>query len=135
MADLKLDLSPATPYDLDLTAADLQIVTGDDAIVQKLAIRFQFFRGEWFLDERVGIPYWTDVLVKNPSEADLRSIFTQTITTTPGIAELNELTFSLDPITRKLDLSFTATKDDGELLDFSTAFVLPGGVEDEVTEA
>lgn len=134
MTDLKLDLSPATPYDIDLTSSGLALVTGDDAIVQHLTIRFGFFRGEWFLDQRVGIPYFTDILIKNPNLADVRNLFTQTILTTPGIAALEELKLDLNSQTRVLDLDFTAQKDDGALLDFSQSFVLPGGVDEAVTE-
>lgn len=130
MADIALDLDPLTPYDLDLTGADLRIVTGDDAIVQHLTIRFQFFLGEWFLDERVGIPYYTDVLIKGPNIPSVRSLFSQTILTTPGIDELDELDLDLDPLTRRLTVAFTATKDDGGTLDFSVPFVLPGGIPD-----
>lgn len=131
MADLKLDL---TTNDLDLSTADLQIVTDDDAIVQHLVIRFQFFKGEWFLDRRVGIPYFTDVLIKNPSLANVRNLITQTILTTPGIAELQELTLDLNSTTRKLDVAFIALKDDGEILDFSGVFILPGGVTETTVE-
>lgn len=134
MADLKMDLNPLTPFDLDLSTADLQIVRDDDAIVQQLTIRFQFFKGEWFLDRRIGIPYFTDILVKSPSLADVRAIMNQVIVTTPGIAELQELTLDLDATTRKLDLSFAALKDDGGILNFERSFILPGGiVETEVT--
>lgn len=134
MADLKLDLNPATPYDLDLTGADLAIVVGDDAIVQHLTIRFQFFKGEWDYDRRVGIPYLTDILIKNPSVADVRNIFSQTILTTPGIAEIQELSLDIDPTTRVGTVDFVAVKDDGGILDFSTAFILPGGVNETETE-
>lgn len=121
MADLKL----TTDGDLDLSTNDMQLVSGDDAITQHLKIRFQFFLGEWFLDESVGIPYWTEVFVKDPNLTAIRSFYRETILTTPGIASLAEpLDLDFDSSTRVLDVAFTAVKDDGETLDFSEEFRL-----------
>ena len=133
MADLKLALDGSPPYDLDLSSGGLEMVTGDDAIVQHLTIRFQLFRGEWFLDRRVGIPYYTDILRKCARIADIRAIFARTITSTPGIGTLDQLDVDLDTTTRALSVTFQATKDDGEILDFSRAFILPGGITEEIT--
>lgn len=122
MSDLKLD--PVT-HDLDLSTNDLQIVGGDDAIVQQLAIRLQFFLGEWFLDQNVGIPYWTEVFVKDPRLTAIRSFYREAILTTPGIAALTELALEFDRAARRLRVLFTAVKDDGGPLTFDRAFVLP----------
>jgi hypothetical protein len=120
MTDLKL----TADHDLDLSTNDMQIVTGDDAIVQHLKIRLQFFLGEWFLDEGVGIPYWTDFFIKDPNLTAIRSYYRQTIVTTPGIASLTSLELDLDGATRALSVDFAAKKDDGEELVFDERFVL-----------
>ncbi len=122
MSDLKLD--PQT-HDLDLSSGGLELVTGDDAVVQKLSIRYQFFRGEWFLDQQVGIPYWTDIFIKNPNIANVNSIMRQTALSTPGIDELSEFTSTLDPNTRGLAISFSAPRDDETVLIFDQEFILP----------
>ena len=54
----------------------------------------------------------------------MRDIFNQTIATTPGIATVDELELDLDVATRRLEVDFVATKDDGGILDFSEAFVI-----------
>ncbi len=128
MADIKLDLSGTDP-DLDVSGADLAIVSGDDAIVQHLTIRFGLFKGEWFLNRRVGVPYFTDIFVKNPSLSDIRTIVSRIITGTPGIASLDSLALEVDAAARELSVEFTAAKDDGGVLDFSQVFILPGGVQ------
>ena len=120
MADLKL----TSDGDLDLSTRDLQIVRGDDAIVQQLTIRLQFFLGEWFLDESVGIPYWTEVFTKDPNLTAIRSYYRQAITTTPGIKSLTTLDLDFDGAARRLDVSFSAVKDDGTVLDFNREFRL-----------
>jgi hypothetical protein len=120
MADIKL----TSGHDLDLSTRDLQIVRGDDAIKQQLAIRLQFFLGEWFLDESIGIPYWTEIFIKDPHLVAIRSFYREAIVTTPGIASITRLELDFDGATRGLDVEFTAVKDDGSTLDFSQEFRL-----------
>ena len=50
--------------DLDFSSGGLELLEGVDEIVQKLDTRLQFFLGEWFLDQRLGIPYYEDILIK-----------------------------------------------------------------------
>lgn len=121
MADLKLS---TLDDDLDLTGEQLSIVTGDDAIVQHLSVRLRLFKGEWFLDLRVGIPYYDSILIKNPDLVAIRSIFRRAILTTPGIASLDALDTEFDAANRRLTVTFTAIKDDGETLDFSKEFII-----------
>lgn len=121
MSDIKLDA------DGDLFLDDngsIVLVTGDDAIVQQLKIRFRFALGEWFLDTRLGLPIFQEVLVKNPNLTRVRGIYRQLITTTPGIESIEKFALTLDSPTRKLSLSFTARKTDGELLEFNDEFII-----------
>jgi hypothetical protein len=121
VADLALD--PATG-DIDLTAQKLHLVDGDDAIVQHVALRLRMFRGEWFLDSTVGMPYYERVLVKNPDLVAVRSAFRQAIASTPGIASIDKFDLALDSTIRKLTVTFTATKQEGGTLDFTREFVI-----------
>ncbi len=99
--------------DLDLSFVEgkLQLVTGATRTRQKLRIRLSTFLGEWFLDQRVGIPYFRDVLVKNPDEAIVRGIFADVITSTPEVLTLDRL--DLDLSGRTLSLDFACTLTDG----------------------
>lgn len=90
MSDVALDDN----HDLDITDAELRLVTDVDspeAIAQEQRIALQFHRGEWFLNTLVGIPYLTQVFVKNPSLAALNVLFTRAILSVPGTVELKEL--------------------------------------------
>jgi hypothetical protein len=88
-----------------------------DAIAQQLRIRFKFFKGEWFLDRRQGIPYFDKVLIKNPSTSILEAIFRRTILDTPGVESLESFRMTLDRPTRILTMDFVAATDTGEVLD------------------
>lgn len=120
MADLALDKNT---HDLDLTGDQLSLVSGVDAIRQHLAIRLQLFRGEWFLDTRVGIPYYQSILIKNPDLIAVRGIYTQAILATPGVESIGKFDLTFDTSIRKLVISFECVVDTGETLTF-TEFVI-----------
>jgi len=120
MSDIALDADG----DLLIATNSLSLVTGDDAIVQNLRIRFQFVLGEWFLDSRIGIPYFAEILIKNPDLTRVRGIFRQAILTTPGIDSLEEFTLDFDRAIRRLTLEFIARKDDGGILEFNEEFII-----------
>jgi len=103
---------------------DLEIITGLDAIRQDLTLRLQTFRGEWFLDERVGIPYFQDILVKSPDINVIRSIFREAILTTDGVVAIDDLTLDYEGATRKLSISFSAQTTSGTLT-FERELIIP----------
>lgn len=112
--DLKLD----TNWDLELTAdgSDLLLVDGVDAIAQDLTTRLRTFLGEWFLDKRVGMPYFQQILGQKPRLNLLNSIFANAILQTPGIiGPINDLVIEFDGVTRNLSVSFRCDTVEGEL--------------------
>lgn len=109
------DIALDADGDLDITAGDLVLVSDADAILQAVRIRLQFFQGEWFLDESAGLPYFQDILVKNPDMNVLQFLFRKAILETPGITAVNALTLSVDSATRSLSVSYRASSDVGEL--------------------
>ena len=121
MADLALS---SIDSDILIENDKLSIVDGDDALVQHLTIRLQFFLSEWFLDLRVGIGYLQEILIKNPNLIRVRTIFREAILTTTGIASLERFDLTVNSATRGLAVSFTAAKDDGGTLDFSREFII-----------
>lgn len=119
MADLKLDING----DLDLSTGDLVILTGLDATAQRLTRKMKFFEGEWFLDRRLGIPYFRSILVKNPQTNVILSIYRQAISDDEAVTSLNDLNLEFDGATRKLTVTFNATTVDGPL-EFETEFII-----------
>lgn len=87
------------------------LIDGRDEIAQTLRTRLRVFLGEWFLDTREGVPYFEEILKKNPDPGRVDAIFKNEILTSPGVVEL--ITFKLDITGRKLTLEFTARTDDG----------------------
>ena len=77
-------------YDTDLALVDGKLQLEVDPVVQaayKLRARFLFFKGEWFLDLREGIPYYQFVMVKNPDLGVIRRLFTRVILSVSPVIE------------------------------------------------
>lgn len=118
MSDLKL----GADGDLAIKNSDLQLTTSDDAVRQHLQQRLRTFLGEWFLDLDVGVPYFQDILVKNPNINQIDGILKQKILTTPGVVELLSFTMNFDQSARSLSIEFEYTFYSGEINFFTETF-------------
>lgn len=83
---------------------------------QKLRNQFQIFLGEWFLDSRIGMPYYQEVFVKDPNLGVLGQLFRGVILKTPGVKSVENLKVSFDNATRNANVTFAATWDDGSVI-------------------
>jgi len=115
MSNIALNYSGQTG-DLDLTGHRLNITTGEAAIEQNLRVRLLFFLESWFLDRRLGIPYYRDVYVKAPNLLLLQHLFRTTVLGTTGISNVDSLEVRTDKTSRKMTLTFRATMDTGAVL-------------------
>ena len=122
MSDIALNHTGQTG-DLDLTGHRLNLITGEAAIEQQVRFRCRYFEGEWFLDERQGIPYFRNILIKAPDLELVESLFRTAVRTTPGISIVTSAELTIDAATRTLTVQFTATMDTGEVLVFSPFIV------------
>lgn len=122
MTALKLD--PASG-DLDLTGGRLNLISGPDETAQKLRIRFRFFRGEYFADLRVGVPYFEAVFLKNPSLAAIQAIVRELVETCPGVEALLEFDYEFNRSTRVFSITVLKVQHvSGAVLDFTDDFIL-----------
>ncbi len=113
--DIRLDTTTGDLY-LDSTGSTTS-VTGREAIAQHVLIRLRFFLGEWHLDRREGVPYWQQILVRNPDMAAVTEAFRQTVARTPGIASVRTLVLALDGPSRTLTISrLEAVTTEGEAI-------------------
>lgn len=90
-------------------------------VAQRIRSRLAFFRGEWYLDARVGVPYYQRILgIKGVSDATLTAIFGQVVRRTPGVSSVESISVARNPRTRQATLRFTARLQDGFILDSRT---------------
>jgi hypothetical protein len=103
-----MDIKLTADRDLDFSTGDLVLINGTDAIVQHMKIRLRFFLSEWFIDRRLGVPYFSKILIKLPNDNVVRSILRNVIAKTPGVESLTSIDFSLDGASRVFTVTFTA---------------------------
>lgn len=108
--DLQLD---PTTGDLDLRSGRIPLTSGTEAVAQRIRMRLGMWRGEWFLDRRLGVPYFQEVLTRIRDVGRLRSIFRDAILGTEGVASVPRLELDLDAGQRHLTVRFTAVTEDG----------------------
>jgi hypothetical protein len=108
-------LIPAGDLQLNEAGDFVWLETGSPTYTrQRLAARFQFVLGEYFLDQRQGISYYRDVFVKNPDLDVLRSLFRRVILTTPDIVGIASYALSYDEAARAMTFNFVAIHASGE---------------------
>jgi len=110
-----------------------RIVRGVEAVRLRLLARLQFFKREWFLDKRQGMPYFEAVFVKNPDIGLIQSLFRRAILSTPGVLTIAKMTttfdkaarsFSIDPLEIVLTGGVVFRAQPGEFI-----LALPGSLE------
>lgn len=99
--------------DLELANGTTRVSKDGEYAKQRVSVSLDFFLGEWFLDTKQGMPYFRDVLLKNPNGDTVRSVFKRRILQTPGIVSADKLDVKLDSAARLASIDFEATYKDG----------------------
>ena len=112
--------------DLDVSTGDFVTLTGPEYAAQKIRQRFQFLLGEWFLDTTLGVPWFEDVLIKNPNLELIKSIFRDEILNVPGIVGVKSIEAMFTPSIRTLSLAYVAVYTTGATLQEVVSAPVPG---------
>jgi hypothetical protein len=115
MTDLLIDTSTDDIYVSPTGGVRLTADVSEDA-AQRLRTKLRRFLGEWFLDVRLGVPYYRDIFLKSPNLPVIRSLFSAQIAGDVAVARLESLTMDFDPVTRRLDVTFVARLVTGDLV-------------------
>jgi hypothetical protein len=100
-----LALDPVT-RDLVVVAGRLQVVSGADAVAQRLRVRLRLGLGEWHRNRRVGVPF-RRFLGQKGAEDVAEAVLRQAIASCPGVASLDAFEIVLDD--RHARVTFTVT--------------------------
>ena len=102
---LDLALSAAS-HDLLLSSTnDLMLIGNAERVAQQIKISLKAFLGEWFLDTGFGIPYFEEMLVKNPNMMIVREIIRDRILAVPGVMTVITLDVEIDRSARTLRIT------------------------------
>lgn len=103
--------------DFDISSGNLVIVDDVATVTaQKLTCLFTLFKGEWFRDIRVGIPYFQYVFIQNPNLTLISSLFQQVCEAAPGVAAVLDMELNYLPRTRELDSQILVQANDGSTI-------------------
>ena len=111
---LQVDAENPDMGDLALSGGEsfLRTALGDET-AQRILVRLQFFKGEWFRNLDAGMAWLQVVFEKGCPDETIRAWLVALIGTTEGVAAVDKLEFTRDPVERSLDINFTARLQDG----------------------
>lgn len=121
-----LALDPQTG-DIRLSGGRPVIVSGADAVTQRLRCRLKLWRAEWLLDANVGFP-WLDIFARKGTERLLEVLLRRAITECPGVRSLDRFALAVNASTRVATCSFTVTTIAGEPVTIADFTVDPGSL-------
>lgn len=111
---MQLELNTAT-WDLELDeTGNIRTIGSDDPaalLSQRIKHRLQTFQGECYLDRSVGVPYFSEVLKKNPDLGRIRSLFASVISGVTGVVKILALTLDFRRGARELRVGFRVQGD------------------------
>lgn len=104
---IKHDLLLTGGHDLAIVDFDLKLTDETNVVAQRVKRALLLFKGEYFLDTDLGMPYYDDILgVKNRFDT-LRAIFINAIREVKGVADVKEFNIAFDQATRTLSINMT----------------------------
>ncbi len=113
----------ATRLDLLLDDNGVVLRNGDwafaidrEGIQQRISQVLKTIAGEWFLDFDYGLPYFEQVLIKNPNLPAVQDTFRRALLAVKGVSSVERLTLDLDTTSRTLTVSWVVLTDLGLLV-------------------
>ncbi len=95
---------------------NLVIEQGLEAVRQRVLQRLHFVRGEWFLSDSDGVPYYQDIFGQPYNEGLAARVIASEILKVTGVADAEVLSISLDPPAgRRLSLALRVETDFGQM--------------------
>lgn len=111
-----MDTTVNTDIILD-SSGDLIVNSSGDIVIaqsiaQKIKIKICWLAGEWRWDEEEGLPYLTELFVKNPDTDRFEMLIREEIFEIEGVTGVDDVRVTYDRNTRKGHIKFTAHTSD-----------------------
>lgn len=112
----EVDVDNPVEGDLHLSNGQLSFVSGKEYVRQVIQNRLAFFKGEWYLDQRQGFPFFIMIFVKNPNLSRIASAIRKVVLGVNGVTKCSNVVVEFsDRDNRILSTSFVASTDFGEI--------------------
>ena len=82
-----------------------------DSVAQKIRIRLLWFLGEWRWNTDEGLPYFDDILIKNPDTDYIESLVRKKIFEVTEVTEVNDVSVTIDKASRRAAIKFKCATD------------------------
>jgi hypothetical protein len=100
--------------DLLVVGGQLQVLSGPDALAQKIAVRLRTFLGEWIFDTGLGTPWFQNILGTRRREALVQSILRSRIENTQGVVRVLSLNVAIDGTARVATVTGSVLSEGGD---------------------
>ena len=105
-----LDILLTPDGDLNITShGDIQLT---ESVRQAIRIRLLWFFREWRFRPTFGVPYFEDILIKNPNVNRIRAIVRREVLSVREVRDLRDLRIDINAQSRRAVISFTAVTDE-----------------------
>lgn len=88
------------------------------SVAQKLKIKLQTFKSEWFLDTTIGVPYFQTIFQRGTSKTTIDIIFQEQILSEPEVLEIIEFNSIIDVDSATYQLSFKVRTSENQITDY-----------------
>lgn len=101
-------------FKLDVNSNDITALNGkinllsnkQEAVRQRLSIKFKTFENEWFLDTSYGMPYRQQIIGKGLSQSEIDAIYVDEIFSDPDVVRIEYFNSTYNPLSREYDVDF-----------------------------
>ena len=101
-----MDIKLTTDNDIEVVNYAMSLIEEDEAIKQRLLVALQIFKGEWFLDTDLGVPYFQTIFQKGVTKGVVDSILKRKIEAVEGVSRIVSFTSTLNNATRDYSCTF-----------------------------
>lgn len=94
---------------LDSTGQLAYISEEKESLKQRIESHLRTFKNEVYDDETLGVPYYSEVLVKNPDISSIESLLIYQTSLVDGVSKVDSLEVNLDSATREFTIKYRVT--------------------------
>lgn len=92
------------------------ITTKAESLKQRIESHLRMFKGEVYDNEDAGVPYYSEVLVKNPDIASTKALLIYQTSLVDGVSKVNSFAVDFDSQAREFRVSYNVTGVDGTMV-------------------
>lgn len=106
-----------TTGQIDVNSRSLLVVENADALKEIIQQKYSMFLGEYFLDQRRGVPYYENILIKQFNAQNVETILKRVLYDIEDVYGINSFELDFSNSNRSLSVSFECSTKFGDITD------------------